>query len=114
GYESAGCNLGPPDSQGTLNSQTGGHLLGWGTIELGDFSLVLLPNVPSGVVFSGWDTGDPDIGTALVGIHHPMGSYKRIAFGHTIDSVDVQIGADPAPSGFYHDVIWDTGLTERS
>jgi len=28
GYESAGCNLGPPASQGTLNSQNGGHLLG--------------------------------------------------------------------------------------
>ena len=111
-YESDGCNLGPPSSRGTLNSKNGGHLLGWGTIELGDFSLVLLPDVPSGVVFSGWDTSDPQVGSPVVGIHHPMGSYKRIAFGTTVDSVDVSIGQDPAPGGLYHDVIWDNGLTE--
>src|SRR5579872_5694578 len=32
-YESAGCNLGPPSGRGTLNSQNGGHLLAWATIE---------------------------------------------------------------------------------
>lgn len=112
GYESDGCNLGPPATRGTLNSQNGGHLLAWGTIEHGDYSLVLLPNVPSGVVFSGWDTGDPNPGLSVTGIHHPMGSYKRIAFGSTVDSVDVLVGSDPAPAEFYHDVIWDTGLTE--
>ncbi|MBZ5606351.1 MAG: serine protease [Acidobacteriia bacterium] len=112
-YESDGCNLGPPSSRGTLNSQNGGHLLGWGTIELGDFSLVLLPNVPSGVVFSGWDASDPGVGSPLVGISHPMGSYKRIAFGHSLDSVDVSIGTDPAPGALYHLVQWDNGLTQQ-
>src|SRR5262249_41337481 len=111
-YESNGCNLGPPSSRGTLNSQNGGHLLGWGTIELGDFSLVLLPNIPSGVVFSGWDVNDPPVGSSVTGIHHPMGSYKRIAFGTTVESVDVSIGQDPAPAGLYHLVEWNNGLTE--
>ncbi len=111
-YESEGCNLGPPASRGTVNSQNGGHLLGWGTIEEGDYSLVLLPNVPSGVVFSGWDVADPQVGAPVTGIHHPMGSYKRIAFGHTDTSITVSIGQDPAPADLYHIVEWDNGLTE--
>jgi V8-like Glu-specific endopeptidase len=111
-YESDKCNAGPPTSRGTLNSQNGGHLLAWGTIEQGDYSLVLLPNVPSGVVFSGWDTSDPDVGAPVTGIHHPMGSYKRIAFGSTAPSITVSIGQDPAPAELYHLVGWDTGLTE--
>lgn len=112
GYESLGCNLGPPASRGTLNSQNGGHLLGWATIQKGDYSLVLLPDVPVGVVFSGWDPQDPDIGTPLVGIHHPTGGYKRISFGHTVPSVDLFVDNDFAPSGYYHDVLYDVGITQ--
>jgi hypothetical protein len=111
-YQSDGCNLGPPSGRGTLNSKNGGHLLAWGTIENGDYSLVLLPDVPSGVVFSGWDPTDPDVGSPLVGIHHPMGSYKRISFGRSTDSVDVSVGQDPAPASLYHDVLWDNGIAE--
>jgi lysyl endopeptidase len=111
-YESAGCNLGSPTSRGTLNSQNGGHLLAWNTIENGDYSLVLLPDVPAGVVFAGWDPADPAIGSPVVGIHHPAGSYKRISFGNTIDSQTVTVGADPAPAELYHDVGWTLGITE--
>jgi Viral BACON domain/Trypsin-like peptidase domain len=111
-YESPGCGLGQPADRGSLNSQNGGHLLGWAPIDKGDYSLVLLPNVPQGVVFSGWDPNDPDVGTPLVGIHHPMGSYKRISFGHTTDSVDVFVGNDFAPGGYYHDVLYDLGITQ--
>jgi lysyl endopeptidase len=111
-YESAGCNLGPPANRGSLNSQNGGDLLAWATIEQGDYSLVLLPNVPAGVVFSGWDTGDPSIGSPVTGIHHPEGSYKRISFGTTFPSVDVVVGSDPAPAVYYHDVAWTLGITQ--
>jgi hypothetical protein len=111
-FESAGCNLGPPMSRGSVNSQNGGHLLAWNTIEQGDYSLVLLPDVPSGVVFSGWDTNDPPAGVSLTGIHHPEGSYKRISFGHLTDSVDVFVGNDFAPAGLYQLVAWDQGVTE--
>jgi hypothetical protein len=111
-YETAGCNQPPPPDRGSLNSQNGGHLLGWATIQKGDYSLVLLPNVPQGVVFSGWDPHDPDLGAQLVGIHHPTGGFKRISFGHTVPSVDVFVGNDFAPSGYYHDVIYDLGITE--
>ena len=111
-YESAGCNLGPPDSRGSLNSQNGGNLIAWAPFEQGDFSLVQLPNIPSGVVFAGWDTGDPEVGSSVTGIHHPMGSYKRISFGATTTSQDVFIGTDRAPASLYHLVNWNDGLTE--
>lgn len=111
-YESTGCNLGPPANRGTLNSQNGGHLLAWATIENGDYSLVLLPNVPAGVVFAGWDTGDPVIGSPVSGIHHPMGSYKRISFGNTLAGVDEFVGMDFAPANLYHQVDYTLGVVE--
>jgi hypothetical protein len=111
-YESTGCNQGSPSSRGTLNSSNGGHLVSWGAIEDGDYSLVLLPDVPTGVVFAGWDAGDLALRSPVVSIHHPAGSYKRIAFGTTFPSVNVFIGTDPAPAAYYHDVLYDQGLTE--
>jgi lysyl endopeptidase len=111
-YESAGCNSGAPTDHGVLKSTPGGHLLSWGTVPQGDWSLVLLPDVPSGVVFAGWDPSDPQPGTKVVGIHHPSGSYKRIAFGHTVLSQDVVVEGDPAPASLYTDVLWDRGLVQ--
>jgi len=111
-YESPGCNLGPPAGRGTLNSQNGGHLVQWATIENGDYSLVLLPNIPAGVVFAGWDTSDPDIGSPVTGIHHPEGGYKRISFGNTLDGVDIFVGNDFAPGALYHQVNYTQGIVE--
>lgn len=111
-YESAGCSLGSPTTRGTLNSQNGGHLVTWSTIQNGDWSLVLLPNIPAGVVFDGWDPNDPAIGSPVTGIHHPEGSYKRISFGSTTDGVDVFVGYDFAPGALYHQVNYTQGLVE--
>jgi BACON domain-containing protein len=111
-YESTGCNLGPPANRGTLNSQNGGHLLAWSSILNGDYSLVLLPNVPAGVVFAGWDTSDPVIGSPVSGIHHPMGSYKRIAFGNTVAGLDEFVGTAYAAANLYHQVDYTLGVVE--
>jgi hypothetical protein len=111
-YESTGCNQGPPTTRGTVNSSNGGHLLAWATIFGGDYSLVLLPDVPSGVVFNGWDTADPAIGATVTGVHHPMGSYKRISFGATSPGVDVDVEGDPAPAALYTIVNYNQGITQ--
>jgi len=111
-YESTGCGQGPPATRGTLNSSNGGHLLAWGTLPHGDYSLVLLPDVPTGVVFAGWDTADPATGAPVVGIHHPMGSYKRISFGVTATSIDAVVGNDQAPAALYTDVNYEQGITQ--
>jgi lysyl endopeptidase len=111
-YDSPGCNQGPPVDRGPLKSTAGGHLLTWGALHDGDYSLVLLPDVPNGVVFSGWDIGDIHLGAPVVGIHHPMGSYKRISMGTTVESIDATIEGDTAPAALYTDVVWDLGITE--
>ncbi|HYL74760.1 MAG TPA: hypothetical protein VEU96_11185 [Bryobacteraceae bacterium] len=111
-YESTGCNQGPPSGRGTLNSANGGHLLAWGLLLRGDYSLVLLPDVPSGVMFAGWDTADPGIGSNVTGVHHPMGSYKRISFGLTAPSADVDVEGDPAPGALYTTVNYNQGITQ--
>ncbi len=111
-YESSGCNQGPPSGRGALKSSNGGHLLAWGDLPHGDYSLVLLPDVPPGVVFAGWDTTDPDLQAYVTGIHHPMGSYKRVSFGKTLPSLDVNVGDDRAPAELYTIVGYNKGITQ--
>ncbi len=73
-YQTSSCGGKPPASrQSSLHSTVGGHLLGSGSMGTGDYSLVLLKDVPSGVTFAGWDMGDPGVGAPVTGIHHPDG-----------------------------------------
>ena len=112
-YQTSSCGGAPPASRDTsTKSAVGGHLIDFGTIEQGDYSLVLLPNVPAGVTFSGWDISDPPITTPLVGIHHPSGSWKRISFGERIDDATEDVEGDTAPGNLYFEVLWDNGRTE--
>lgn len=111
-YETNSCGAPAPATKGTLNSSNGGHLVQSGTFEQGDFSLVLLPDIPSGVVFNGWDLAEPKFGANVTGVHHPMGSYKRIAFGQTADSSDVVIGSSFLPAGLYTTVQYIRGITQ--
>ncbi len=47
-----------------------------------DFSLLRLNEAEyTGVYFAGWDRRTLTIGTAVTGIHHPDGAYKRISYG---------------------------------
>jgi hypothetical protein len=118
-YQTASCAGSPPASRDTsAKSTAGGHLIASGAIEQGDYSLVLLPDVPSGVTFSGWDTSDPPNGTALTGIHHPSGSWKRISFGERIADSSNAIGngsggASVAPSNLFLQVLWERGRVEH-
>jgi hypothetical protein len=111
-YQTAACGAAAPDQAASAKSSPGGHLLASGTIEQGDYSLVLLKDVPSGVTFSGWDAGDPEISTPLVGIHHPKGSWKRISFGARTPDSDAVVEGDLAPAGYYLQVLWDKGRVE--
>jgi len=47
-----------------------------------DWTLIALTSgVPGGILWEGWDSGAWASGEAATGIHHPDGSWKRIAFG---------------------------------
>jgi hypothetical protein len=90
----------------------GAHLLSSGTIGQGDYSLVLLKDIPNDVTFAGWDISDPPIGSPLTGVHHPMGSWKRISFGGRVGDVNVSVEGDTAPGSTYMTIVWDKGRAE--
>lgn len=112
-YQTSSCGATPPpDRSGSTKSTQGAHLIDWGTIEEGDFSLLLLRDVPSGVTFGGWDASDPQITSNLVGVHHPAGSWKRISFGERVSDYGASIAGSTAPADRYLQVVWDRGRTE--
>jgi hypothetical protein len=111
-YQTRSCGGPPPDLSSSTQSTPGAHLIDWGTIEQGDYSLVLLQDVPGGVTFTGWDTADPPLGTALTGIHHPVGSWKRISFGERVADETVDVEGNTAPGNLYLQILWDEGRTE--
>ncbi|HWB82750.1 MAG TPA: hypothetical protein VG675_01335 [Bryobacteraceae bacterium] len=112
-YQTASCGAPPPTSRDNGPKSTlGADLVASGTIGQGDYSLVLLKDVPSGVTFAGWDIADPPIGTPLVGIHHPVGSYKRISFGTRTADETADVEGSIAPANLYLEVTWDKGRTE--
>ena len=107
-YQTSRCN-GPAankrDAQRTLGAR---YLVSEG-VARGDYSLVRLNSVPSGVIFSGWSTEAVDLGTPLVGIHHPTGDYKRFSRGVRATTGSQLAGANPA---FYYTVAYNEGLIE--
>jgi hypothetical protein len=111
-YQTSSCGGPPPDLSKSAQSTPGAHLLGFATIQQGDYSLVLLHDVPGGVTFTGWDTADPPLGTALTGIHHPMGSWKRISFGERTTDQTADVEGAIAPDNLYLQILWDQGRTE--
>ncbi|HLK65439.1 MAG TPA: hypothetical protein VKU19_18500 [Bryobacteraceae bacterium] len=112
-YQTSTCGGTPPASRDSSTKSTqGGDLIEWATIEDGDYSLVLLKDLPNGVTFSGWDPTDPPVSSALTGIHHPMGSWKRISFGERVADETVDVEGDIAPGNLYLSVLWDKGRTE--
>jgi hypothetical protein len=79
-YQSQTCNGTPAtrrDSPRTLGAR---YLAGTGFAQ-GDYTLVQLNEVPSGVVFSGWSADPLPGGANVTGIHHPAGDPKKISFG---------------------------------
>ena len=63
-YQTPACGGVPPASRDTsAKSTVGAHLISSGALADGDFSLVLLQDVPAGTTFAGWDITDPPYAT---------------------------------------------------
>jgi V8-like Glu-specific endopeptidase len=107
-YESIGCD-GPPLVLGLVQQRVAG-LLATGDRPKGDYSLLLLEGraVP-GTVLAGWTTAEPRVGSALVGIHHPNFSWKRISGGNRYP--DQGFGPQ-LPAESYYQIRWQAGHTE--
>jgi hypothetical protein len=112
-YQTSTCGGTPPASRdSSAKSTLGADLIDWGTVDQGDYSLVLLKDIPNNVTFSGWDVSDPPLSTPLTGVHHPAGSWKRISFGERVDDQTVVVENDTAPGNLYLQILWDQGRTE--
>ena len=113
-YQTPACGGTPPADRSSSTRSTGGaHLIASGTIDQGDYSLILLQNVPAGVTFAGWDVGDPGVTSALTAIHHPSGSWKRISFGYRAGDATLEVEDATAPAGKYFQVLMDRGRIEH-
>jgi hypothetical protein len=113
-YQTPSCAAPPPPGRETSEkSSLGAHLIASGAVENGDYSLVLLRDVPNDVTFSGWDAADPPGGTELAGIHHPVGSWKRISFGERVGDATNLVEDMMAPGNLYLQVQWDKGRVEH-
>lgn len=109
-YQTSRCGGSPPMLKDSTTSTTGANYLASGSMGAGDYSLLLLKDVPDGVLYAGWDAGEAPIGSNLAGIHHPMGSYKRILFGHRTADQSVQVGDDTLPPDLYYVLTLDHGI----
>ena len=113
-YQTSACAGTPPTSRdASARSTLGAHLIASANLPNGDYSLILLQDVPTGVTFAGWDPGDPPVGTALTGLHHPSGSWKRISFGVRGDDADAEVQGDSAPADKYFQIYYDRGRVEH-
>jgi hypothetical protein len=112
-YQSPACGTTPPASRATsAKSSVGAHLVTFALPGDGDYSLVLLTDVPAGTTFAGWDIADPPLLTELTGIHHPSGSWKRISFGERVADATNDVEGTTAPGNLFLQVQWDKGRVE--
>jgi hypothetical protein len=113
-YQTSSCGGTPPTSRdASAKSTLGAHLIQSASIAGGDYSLILLPDVPNGVTFSGWDPGEPTVGGDVTGIHHPSGSWKRISFGTRTPDSAQDVEGDIAPADKFYQVGMVTGRIEH-
>jgi hypothetical protein len=108
-YDTTTCN-GTAPSLDSLSRSSGSAVLATRAMDLSDFSFLLLDqDPPTGTYFLGWNASDALIGSAVHGIHHPDGSYKRISFGSITSNFPPLDGINSAN---YWAVVWNSGVTE--
>ncbi len=111
-FQTSQCRGARPTTRGTARSQVGANLLGSADLSGGDFALIRLRDVPPGVAYSGWDVGEPGLGSRFVAVHHPMGSHKRISFGRRVTDAGANVEGLSAPADLYYQTEFYEGITE--
>jgi uncharacterized protein (TIGR03437 family) len=111
-YQTASCNGTPPDL-GSVPTVSGARFVSGAPIEQGDYSLLLLGGpAPTGVHFLGWNTAGPNVRDAVAGVHHPLGSWTRIAFGTRDPDETVSVSGSIAPANLFYQVNLTQGRIE--
>jgi len=110
-YQTPACSA-PAPGIATVPRTTGGadYLAGSGGTGFSgggnDFTLLRMRNTPpGGMVYVGWTTASPPLGTPVACIHHPRGDYKRYSSGSLTNNNNTH-------AAFYHQVVWTAGTTE--
>ncbi|HOK10366.1 MAG TPA: trypsin-like peptidase domain-containing protein [Candidatus Hydrogenedens sp.] len=114
-YQSQTCNASPPLITTVPKTKGGADFLtGSNTMYGTDMTLLRMRNVPpDNVVELGFTNFPVSINTAVVAIHHPHGSYKRISFGTTIDTGSPNNrGAHLRSLNKFHEVVYNLSSTE--
>jgi len=113
-FETATCNGTPPSLSG-LPTTLGATYLASAPIPSGDFSLILLSQLPnSSLTFYGWNASATALamGGSVVGMHHPQGDYTRIVFGARNADATVQVGTVIAPASMFYQIQATAGVIE--
>jgi lysyl endopeptidase len=104
-YEALTC--GSTDAPNTVQLTGGAQLLR--IDDQLDASLLLLAEPPpDGAVFSGWDASYVPAGTIIAGIHHPLGSLKKVSQGTAQGYDTIDPGLSPPT---YIVAKWSSGAT---
>ncbi|HKV41617.1 MAG TPA: trypsin-like peptidase domain-containing protein [Blastocatellia bacterium] len=114
-YQTSACNSGVLTSSVTESEPTGATLLA--TDRTSDSTLLSINGqIPSGVVFAGWDPAPQSVGTQVFSLHHPDGfvppdpdSFLRYTHGTILMTNDACDSSGPFNA---YQVQYDTGLTE--
>ena len=117
-YHSTACNSGVLNPSYQTLSQGASLLFNAATTDAS--FMKLNGTVPAGVVFSGWTTQTPAIGTNLTGVHDPRGDMQMISYGSVTgyqvctDSGNSSFSCTPsnASSGTFLQVVFGQGITE--
>jgi hypothetical protein len=118
-YHASACNSSTPYS--AARELAGGATLLYANADTDTSFMRLNSSPPVGVVFAGWDTNLPAIGSAVTSIHHPSGDLQKISFG-TLDAYqNCLAGSDgyyscestvlPSVANHYQ-ITWSSGITE--
>ncbi|MGB9458472.1 MAG: hypothetical protein WCB12_20655 [Bryobacteraceae bacterium] len=113
-YQTATCNGTPPSLSG-LPTTLGATYLASAPIPSGDFSLILLSQLPNiNLTFYGWNASATALamGGPVVGVHHPEEDYTRIMFGSRNADASVQVGTDLAPATMFYQIQATSGRIE--
>src|SRR5207244_464224 len=111
-YHTASCNGTPPDLS-AVPTLEGARFLAGAPIRQGDYTLMLLNgSAPDGTTLLGWNTAEPNVGDAVVGIHYPEGSWERISFGERIEDADISVNGVIGPASRYYQVNFIQGIIE--
>ena len=111
-YRTTSCN-GPAPTLNPATSTVGARLLRHVSFDQGsDFSLLELRGpLPEGTTYAGWDTFEKFISGNVTGLHHPLGSWRRISIGDVTGTTTVTDNGLTSPPDYYS-VTWSVGTIE--